>query len=132
MIMTRETDYAIRIIRALSCGGQVSVPRISELELVPVPFAYKITKKLSQAGYIEIVRGVDGGCRLLADLRELSLLDVLKCINEEVYVNACIAPGYECRWRTKNCGGCSVHSGLEKIQAEIERELSSHKVVELL
>ena len=44
MIMTRETDYAVRILRALSCGERMTVRQVCDLELVPVQFAYKILK----------------------------------------------------------------------------------------
>ena len=64
MIMTRETDYAVRILRALSCGERLTVRQVCDSELVPVQFAYKILKKLASCGYVEIFRGQEGGCRL--------------------------------------------------------------------
>ena len=51
MIMTRETDYAVRILRALSCGERMTVRQVCDLELVPVQFAYKILKKLEKQGW---------------------------------------------------------------------------------
>ena len=61
MIMTRETDYAVRILRALSCGERMTVRQVCDLELVPVQFAYKILKKLAACGYVEVFRGQEGG-----------------------------------------------------------------------
>lgn len=84
MIMTRETDYAVRILRALSCGERLTVRQVCDSELVPVQFAYKILKKLASCGYVEIFRGQEGGCRLKADLNELSLYDLMRCINEDI------------------------------------------------
>ena len=40
MIMTRESDYAVRILRALAGGEKLHVGRICEAELVPEQFAY--------------------------------------------------------------------------------------------
>ena len=61
MLITRETDYALRILQSLLNGEKKSVGEISEQELIPQQFAYKIIKKLSQAGFVQILRGADGG-----------------------------------------------------------------------
>ena len=46
MLITRETDYALRVLRALSDGEQHTAGEISSTQLVPKQFAYKIIKKL--------------------------------------------------------------------------------------
>ena len=51
VLITRETDYALRVLRALSEGEQLTAGDISEQQMVPKPFAYKIIKKLSKAGF---------------------------------------------------------------------------------
>ena len=47
VLITRETDYALRILQSLLNGEKKSVGEISEQELIPQQFAYKIMKKLS-------------------------------------------------------------------------------------
>jgi len=47
MTMTRESDYAVRIMRALSHGSLKTVKEICGEEAIPTQFAYKILKKLS-------------------------------------------------------------------------------------
>ena len=86
MIMTRESDYAVRILRALAGGEKMTVGRICEAEFVPVQFAYKILKKLAKCGYVEIFRGAEGGCRLSADLGAVTLYDLLRSFRERLYV----------------------------------------------
>ena len=44
MMITRESDYAIRIIRALKDGELLPLEQICQRELVPKQFAYKILK----------------------------------------------------------------------------------------
>ena len=46
MLVTRETDYAIRALRALSDGNKKTLADICRLEVVPQQFGYKILKKL--------------------------------------------------------------------------------------
>ena len=48
MLITRECDYAVRVIRALSGEERLSVSDICEKESITAPFAYKILKKLQK------------------------------------------------------------------------------------
>ena len=47
MIITKETDYALRILRVLLDGEKHSVAEMSETEFIPNQFAYQILRKLS-------------------------------------------------------------------------------------
>ena len=53
MLLSRETDYALRILQSLLGGERKSVGEISREELIPQQFAYKIMKKLSNAGLVD-------------------------------------------------------------------------------
>ena len=48
MVITRETDYALRILRALLDGKLHTAGQIAQDELLPQAFAYKILKKLGE------------------------------------------------------------------------------------
>lgn len=61
MFITRECDYAARVLRALSGETRLSVNEICEKESITAPFAYKILKKLQKAGIVKGYRGVHGG-----------------------------------------------------------------------
>ena len=52
MFITRECDYAVRVVRALWGESRLSVSDICEKEAITAPFAYKILKKLQKAGYL--------------------------------------------------------------------------------
>ena len=54
MLLTQETDYALRILRSLSTESVISVQRLAEQEDLPRHFAHKIAKKLEKAGIIRI------------------------------------------------------------------------------
>lgn len=53
MFITRECDYAARVLRALSGETRLSVNEICEKESITAPFAYKILKKLQKSRYCE-------------------------------------------------------------------------------
>lgn len=131
MLLTRETDYALRILRCLLDGARKSVGEIAKQGLVPQQFAYKITKKLSRAGLVQIVRGAEGGCQLSADLTGISLYDLMAAVEDTCSVNACTQPGYSCSWAEQN-GGCRMHQRFLLIQGRIDEELRGHSVMSLL
>lgn len=61
MIISREMDYALRILRQLSRGGSMQAAELEKSENVSVNFARKILQKLKRAGIVQITRGPEGG-----------------------------------------------------------------------
>lgn len=132
MIITRETDYALRILSALSQGGIITTGELCVREDVPKQFAYKIIKKLAKLGVVETMRGMEGGCRLTADLNQVSLLDLMKATGSDDLVTACMKPEFECSRRNRLGGHCAVHCRLAVVQSHLDQELRSHSVQQML
>ena len=132
MLITREVDYALRILRALGDGALRSIEEISKMEAAPKQFAYKIIKKLEKADWIQILRGAEGGCRLTADLSTVSLYDLVQTMGTDSIVSACLEPGYRCSRREVCDGKCLVQGGLYKVQDAITAELKRYTLKELI
>lgn len=132
MLITRETDYALRILRALAKSRQLTAGALSRNEQIPEQFAYKILKKLERARMVEIIRGKDGGCRLAANLDTVSLYDLLLAMGAESRINMCLLPDYECAWCETHEEACAVHERLVEIQAVLDNELRSHSLHRIL
>lgn len=128
MLITKETDYALRILRTLSTGGCFTTAEISEREEIPRKYAYKILKKLEKAGMITIILGSRGGCSLGCDLKQVTLWDLIQAVEKRARFTACMEPGYECEWRTKRNCPCITHIQLLKVQAAIDAELRSRSL----
>ena len=132
MLITRETDYAMRILRALSSGEHLTAADICKEELLPQQFVYKILKKLQRNRLISITRGKDGGCRLIADLSTVSLYDLMEIMDSDKFVSACTQPEYLCVWREKYGKPCEVHRHLLQIQNKLHDELKAVKLCQIL
>ncbi len=132
LLITRETDYALRILRALSEGELLTAGDISEKEGVPQQFAYKILKKLEKADLVQIVRGAGGGCRLAAKLEGVTLFDLMGVMDEDISVISCMEPGFPCTSPHSEGKRCPAHQRLCLVQAALDRELKSHTLKELL
>ena len=100
MIITRETDYAIRILRSLADLQLKNIREISDEQMVPRQFAYKISKKLERAGFIEIIRGDQDSCRLTRDLHEITLMDIINVMERENMINSCLDGDLQCPYNS--------------------------------
>ncbi|MGI6006995.1 MAG: RrF2 family transcriptional regulator [Ruminococcus sp.] len=129
MLLTRESDYAIRIVRALKDGGKIRARDICECEEIPEAFAYKILKKLEKAEIIHVSRGTRGGCTLVRNMGELTLYDVILAIEPEFSITHCMREG--CSRNTKDAP-CAIHEELQRIQNMLEDELKSKSFKEIL
>lgn len=127
MLITRETDYALRILRTLSLGRNYTAGELAEEEDLPQKFAYKIIKKLEKAGIVQIIRGANGGCRLAADLKQVSLYELIDAVETKACLTSCMNPDYVCEWRESK-GMCRIHSQLCRVQNAIDQELKSHSL----
>lgn len=133
MLITRECDYAVRVIRAMAGEKRLSVHEICEREDITVPFAYKILKKLQKAKIVKGFRGVNGGYAMNRKLNELTLYDVYHAIDPDMFIIECLNPEHIC---SRNCAedgiSCRVHKELCVIQNEIEKLLKAKTIEELV
>ena len=131
MIITREIDYAVRILRKLQDGQIHNMSTIARDELIPRPFAYKIIKKLDQAGYVTVTFGAHGGYRLVTDLRDHNVYELIECLGGRTLVSACMREGYQCEW-CDQYGQCRVSENLRTIQRQMDDILKQCSIHDLL
>lgn len=131
MLITRECDYAVRVIRALNGETRLSVNEICEREDITAPFAYKILKKLQKAGIVTGYRGVHGGYALSKDAQEFTLLDIYNAIDPDMFIIECLNPHKPCTRNQSLDGRCLVHQRLSSIQDELCRLLDERNMAEL-
>ena len=130
MFLTKECDYAIRVVRSLANMEMKSVKSICIVEHIPHPFAYKILKKLERAGIVKSTRGSAGGYTLVKNPEDLRLLDIVSAIDDHLLLNECLQEGYVCE---NNCHGslCNVHVELCRLQELLVGALTEKTMSEL-
>lgn len=129
MLFTKETDYAIRIVRALKDGTRRPINEICKLEHIPESFAYKVLKKLDKGGIVESFRGVGGGCELRKPPNQITLHDIIVTVDPDFAVMKCIHNF--CENNTEE-SLCHVHQELVKIQDALETMLKAKSMTEIL
>lgn len=129
MIITRKSDYAIRICRALEDGDIHNVSEICEKENVPRAFAYKILRELEMNDVVRSERGNKGGYLLNVSLDEVTLYDIVSLLEDDVAITHCMNEDCE---RNSNDEPCKVHKELLRVQKILEEELKKKKLREIL
>lgn len=132
MFITRECDYAVRVIRALAGEERLSVSEICEKEDITAPFAYKILKKLQKAKIVCGYRGVHGGYSLDKKLEDITLLAIYQAIDPNMLIVECLDPAYSCSRHHAKGGMCRVHLELNRIQERLWEMLSEKSLKEIL
>lgn len=120
MKITREADYAIRIVAMLAEEEkQVEAKVIAERNDIPYRFTLKILRKIVQAGIIKSQRGVNGGYVLNKRPSEITFREVIEVIDGEVAINKCFENPSICR----QSGICKVRKKLYDVQKSLSDEL---------
>jgi len=89
MMITRESEYAMRMVFALADSEIKPVRQISEEEQLPHKWAYKILKKMERAGIVKAYHGVNGGYRLVRSISQITMLDILTINNNLLRFGEC-------------------------------------------
>lgn len=132
MFITRECDYAVRVIRALAGEQRLSVTEICDKEAITAPFAYKILKKLQKSKIVKGYRGVHGGYSLDKGLDELTLFEVYKAIDPDMFIIECMDPGNRCIRDGQDGLPCKVHQELGSIQMELWEMLRRKTLAQIM
>jgi Rrf2 family protein len=129
MLVTRETDYAVRCVLYLAQDKDqvASVGEIADQMHIPKSFLAKILQRLVREGIVESIRGVNGGFRLLRSPAQITLLEVLTAIQGVAPVNSCAIDKRRCNLSSR----CGVHPVWIEIRREIERRLATQTIQSL-
>jgi len=130
MLVTRETDYAVRCVLYLAQNKEqwTNVSAISDHMLIPKSYLSKILQRLVRAGLVESVRGIKGGFRLNRLSSEITLLDIFSSMQGVTPVNICAVDKRRCELSAT----CSVHPVWVEIREEVEKRLKRMTIDKLV
>ncbi len=114
LCLSKKTEYALAALGYLveRSHGVSSAREIAAAHSLPLPLLMKILKRLQHHGILLSTRGVRGGYRVVADLDESSLFDLvamMECPDK---------PGAEC--------GCMDHAVDPMLRVKLARSEARH------
>ena len=130
MLITRETDYAIRTVLYLARDRDrtANVTEVSHAMQIPKSFLAKVLQRLVRHHILSSMRGVGGGFRLAKKPSEISLLAIMEAVQGPAAINVCAIDSKRCRLSAT----CSVHPVWVNIRQELEKRLRRQTVDKLV
>lgn len=125
------TDYVIRILLYMQTKGRtVTLREISESMVITENPLKVALRRLRDEGWVESSTGSEGGWRLVKNLEDTSLLDVMKITEDTIRFNRCLEDDQFC---SRNAVGvCPVHDIYESYQKITEDYFSAIAIGALL
>lgn len=132
MQLTLFTDYSLRTLLYLGLrrpGEVVAVQEISDAYGISRHYLLKVAQELARHGWIDATRGRSGGISLSADLRTLTIGEVVRTTEPHSAVLDCV---------NRAESDCAIHAPcrlrgiLSEAQREFERVLDRYTVMDLL
>lgn len=130
MRLTRQTNYAIRILMycAANDGKLSRIPAIAEAYALSDLFLFKILQPLVQAGFVETVRGRNGGIRLAKPASDITLFDVVRVTEDSFSMAECFDGGADCPLVNE----CSLNEALRKALGAFFEVLAGYTIEDLV
>jgi Rrf2 family iron-sulfur cluster assembly transcriptional regulator len=123
MRLTRAAEYGIRALLYLAQQQPDKICFISEISLgmdVPEKFLAKILQTLTKGGLVRSHRGVKGGFSLARPAGDVTLKDVVECLEGPVRLNKCLIGPDKC----DRSSFCPVHPIWAEAQDKLLEVLS--------
>ena len=131
MRLTRQTNYAIRILMYCAANeGRLSrVPEIAAAYSVSELFLFKILQPLVENGFVETVRGRNGGVRLGKPAADITLFDVVRATEDNFTMAECFeSDAAECPL----IDSCALNEALRKALGAFFEVLESYSIDDLV
>ena len=132
MRFSTRSEYALRAIIELAQHGKegsLSVAHIAERTGIPHQYLEQLIHHLRRGGLVTALRGVKGGYRLSRKPHEISIGEILRCMEGDLAPYKCPAAGpYKCP-RQETCLGKNVW---EEIASAVNRTVDGMTVAGLI
>lgn len=130
MRLTLQTDYSLRVLMYLGVTGDrlVTIKEISEKYDISKNHLMKVVHQLSQHGYLETVRGKNGGMKLGLEPAEIGVGALVRKTEPDLAVAQCFMEKGGCRLEP----GCRLSGVLGEALAAFLAVLDKYSLADLL
>lgn len=123
MQLKNSTDYAIRIVCYLAAQERmVSTSELSRKLNVSANYVPKIAKKLKNAKIVTACEGTNGGYMLAKQPENISLMEIISCVEETMAINRCLEEDRFCSRNLEDT--CKIHKILLSLQKLTDEEMN--------
>lgn len=129
MRLTLFTDYSLRALLVLATRTEslVTIDDLADVYGISRTHLMKVTQALGKSGWVDTVRGRNGGMRLAIHPSELKLGIVIRRLETDFALVECFGENNECVLT----GGCELAAVLAKAMQAFLKELDSYSLADV-
>lgn len=129
MSVSQTAEYALRAVvwLAQNPGEPQTTQQLADGTRVSVSYLPKVLQPLGRAGILSSQRGINGGYTLSRDPEELSVLEIISCVDPIQRITSC-----PLKLRTHTGALCPLHRLLDDAIAHNERLYRETTIATLL
>ena len=129
MRLTLFTDYSLRVLLVLAtrAGSLVTIADLSEAFDISHPHLMKVAHMLGKSGWVETVRGRNGGMRLSVHPSRINLGTVVRRLETDFSMVECFGENNRCALT----GGCKLAAALAKATKAFLDELDGYSLADV-
>jgi Rrf2 family nitric oxide-sensitive transcriptional repressor len=139
MRLTDYTDYSVRVMLYLAVRreGLATIQDISDAYGISKNHLMKVVQRLGELGWVETIRGRNGGLRLFERSESLTVGDIVRATESDFALAGCFATQHGERGESgqRSCcviqSQCGLKSALEAACAAFLAELDRHTIRDL-
>lgn len=122
MRLTAMTDYSMRLLMYLGSHPDrlCTIAEVARAHGISEPHLMKITHRLAQNGWVETLRGKNGGMRLAREPAQISVGAVVRDMENDMAIVECLSGTTNCMLAGQ-CGLTGIMQGaLDKFLAHLD------------
>ncbi|MEZ0604476.1 Rrf2 family transcriptional regulator [Paraburkholderia sp. IW21] len=134
MRLTDYTDYSLRVLLYLAVRGEglATIQDISDAYGISKNHLMKVVQQLGELGWVETVRGRNGGLRLAEQSRALTVGEVVRATESDFALVACLPDQQGERRDCVITPHCRLRGALEAARSAFLAELDRHTIGEVV
>jgi Rrf2 family transcriptional regulator, nitric oxide-sensitive transcriptional repressor len=130
MRLTLHTDYALRVLIqvGIANGKLTTINDIAKSFGISKHHLTKVVNDLSQKGYLDTIRGRNGGIRLMRKPRDINIGQVVRDTEDRLDVIECLGHAGYCRIER----ACVLRTALRQATNAFLAVLDAHTLADLI
>ncbi len=127
--ISKKTSYGLQTLLYLGQANKVvSVTQIAQAEKIPQSFLEQIIHSLRKSGLVKAKRGASGGYQLAKPLVQISLGDLYRSLEDDVFLIECLSDAKTC----PHFQNCNAKTGWQLLQTALLNTMDNIKLSQLL
>jgi Rrf2 family transcriptional regulator, nitric oxide-sensitive transcriptional repressor len=128
-MISQTVEYALRAVVALAqtAPKALTTEQVAKVTRVPPAYLSKVLQTLARAGIVHSQRGLHGGFHLAKTPQELTILEVVNCVEPIQRIRSC-----PLELKSHGVKLCALHARLDSALSQVEKAFADTTLAEVL